>query len=75
MFNSISVFTAAELVGPGPTRPTLATSLLIQCNLDYLDLVYPDSQLSGLAGDQKIHYHACTEGTTSDFLWVWSQVE
>ena len=33
------------------------------------------SRLSGLAGDQKVHYHACTEGMASDLLWVWSQVE
>ena len=47
----------------------------LQCNLDYPDLVYPDPRLSGLAGDQKIHYHACAEGVANDLLWVWSQVE
>ena len=32
---------------------------LIQCNLDYPDLVYPELRLSGLAGDQKyITMHA-----------------
>ena len=31
---------------------------LLQCNLDYPDLVYPEPRLSGLAGDQKVHYHA-----------------
>ena len=47
----------------------------IQCNLDYPDLVYPDSRLSGLASDQILHYHACAEGVANDILWVWSQVE
>ena len=32
-------------------------------------------RLSGLAGDKKVHYHACAEGVASDLLWVWSQVE
>ena len=27
----------------------------VQCNLDYLDLVYPEPRLSGLARDQQIH--------------------
>ena len=47
----------------------------VQCNLDYLDLVYLDPQLPGLAGDQKIRYHACAEGVANDLLWVWSQVK
>ena len=47
----------------------------VQCNLDYPDLVYPDPRLSGLAGDQKVHHHACAEGVASDILWVWSQAE
>ena len=42
----------------------------IQCNLDY-----PDPRLSGLAGDQKMHYYACAEGVVSDLLWVWSHIE
>ena len=42
----------------------------VQCNLDYLDLVYLDPQLPGLAGDQKIRYHACAEGVANDLLWV-----
>ena len=29
------------------------------------------SQLSGLAGDQQIHYYACAEGVTDDLMWVW----
>ena len=49
--------------------------LKIQCNLDYPDLVYPDPRLSGLAGDQKMHYYACAEGVVSDLLWVWSHIE
>ena len=48
---------------------------IVQCNLDYPDLVYPEPRLSELAGDQKIHYHACVEGMANDLLWVWSQVE
>ena len=54
---------------------TVDHPILIQCNLDYPDLVYPDPRLSGLAGDQNIHYHACAEGVASDLLWVWSQIE
>ena len=55
---------------------TVMTQFLhVQCNLDYPDLVYPDPQLSGLAGDQKVHHHACAEGVANDLLWVWSQVE
>ena len=46
--------------------------IIIQCNLDYPDLVYPGPRL---AGDQKIHYHACAEGVANDHLCVWSQVE
>ena len=46
-------------------------NLIIQCNLDYLDLVYPEPRLSGLARDLKIHYHACAKGVTNDLLWVW----
>ena len=49
--------------------------LSVQCNLDYPNLIYPDPRLSRLAGDQKIHYHACAEGVASDLLWVWSQIE
>ena len=38
---------------------TLDHVKIIQCNLDYLDHVYPEpSWLSGQAGDQKIHHHA-----------------
>ena len=48
---------------------------VVQCNLDYLDLVYPDPWLSRLAGDQKMHYYACAEGVASDLLWVWSHIE
>ena len=33
------------------------------------------SQLSGLAGDQQIHYYACAEGVTDGLMWVWWQVE
>ena len=44
--------------------------MYVQCNLNYLDLVYPDPRLSGLAGDQKVHYHACTEGEANDLLWM-----
>ena len=40
----------------------LISTIIVQCNLDYPDLVYPDPRLSGLAGDQKIHYNACAEG-------------
>ena len=58
------------LQGIGLKLLTARLSHLVQCNLDY-----PDPRLSGLAGDQKIHYHACTEGVASDLLWVWSQVE
>ena len=47
----------------------------LQCNLNYPDLVYPDPQLSGLAGDQKMHYYTCAEGVASDLLWVWSHIE
>ena len=50
----------------------IPTALQVQCNLD---LVYPELQLSGLARDQKVHYHACAAGLANDFLWVWSQVE
>ena len=32
----------------------------VQCNLDY-----PEPQLPGLDGHQKIHYHACAEGMTN----------
>ena len=49
--------------------------IVLQCNLDYPDLVYPEPRLSGLVGDKKIHYHACTEGLANDLLWVWSQLE
>ena len=31
--------------------------------------------LSGLGGDQNIHYHACAEGMAGDLLLVWSQIE
>ena len=44
---------------------------LLQCNLDHLDLVYPELQLSRLAGDQQIHYYTCTEGVADSLLWVW----
>ena len=44
---------------------------IIQCNLDYPDLVYPEPRLSGLARDLKIDYHTCAEGVTDDLLWVW----
>ena len=47
----------------------------LQCNLDYLDLIYLEPRLSGLASDLKIHYHACAEGMTDDLLWVWLQIE
>ena len=57
------------------THASLRNQVHVQCNLDYPDLVYPDPRLSGLAGDQKVHYHACAEGVASDLLWVWSQVE
>ena len=43
----------------------------VQCNLDYPDLIYPEPQLSGLARDLKIHYHASTEGVIDDLWWVW----
>ena len=59
---------------PGITEKQRAGQV-VQCNLDYPDLVYPDPRLSGLAGDQILHYHACAEGVTNDILWVWSQVE
>ena len=38
---------------------------IIQCNLDYPDLIYPETRLSGLAGHQQIHYHAYAEGVTN----------
>ena len=47
----------------------------VQCNLDYPNLVYPDPRLFRQARDQKIHYHAYTEGVANDLLWVWLQVE
>ena len=37
-----------------------------QCNLYYPDLVYLEPQLSQLAGYQKVHYHAGTEGVAND---------
>ena len=40
--------------------------IAVQCNLDYPDFVYPDPQLSRLAGDQKVHYHACAEDVAND---------
>ena len=33
------------------------------------------SQLSGLAGDQQIHYYACAEVVTDGLMWMWWQVE
>ena len=48
----------------------LVSSYKLQCNLNYLDLVYPKPWLSRLAGHQKIHYHACAEGLANDLLWV-----
>ena len=44
----------------------------IQCNLNYPDLIYPEPRLSGLAGDQKIHYHACAEGMANDPVTGWT---
>ena len=44
--------------------------MYVQCNLDYPDLIYLDPRLSGLAEDQKVHYHACVEGEANDLLWV-----
>ena len=32
------------------------------CNLDYRVLIHPEPRLSGLAGDQKIHYYECADG-------------
>ena len=44
---------------------------IIQCNLaDYPDLVYLEPRLSRLAGDQKLHYHACAEGMANDLLYL-----
>ena len=48
--------------------------MVLQCNLDCPDLVYPEPRLSGLAEatrDQQIHYYACAEGIVDDVLWVW----
>ena len=48
---------------------------IIQCNLaDYPDLVYPEPRLSRLAGDQKLHYHACAEGMANDLLYLFMGV-
>ena len=38
----------------------------IQCNLDYQDFISLEPRLSRLAGDQQIHYYACTEGVAND---------
>ena len=49
--------------------------LVLQCNLDYPDLVYPEPRLSRLPGHQKIRYHTCAEGVANDLLWVWLHIE
>ena len=49
-----------DQVGTNWTIPcnfnALPMMLHVQCNLDCPDLVYLDPRLSGLAGDQKMHY-------------------
>ena len=64
-----------EIENSRATATNRLEHIKVQCDIDYLDLVYPDPRLSGLAGDQKVHYHVCAEGVASDLMWVWSQVE
>ena len=54
--------------GSIPGSPSPSIFHIIQCNLDYLDLIYQDPRLSGLAGNKKIHYHAHTEGVANDLF-------
>ena len=72
-FNIPSPFCMLALGKAG--RLLMCLQIMLQCNLDYPDLVYLDPRLSRLARDQKIHYHTCTEGMASVLLWVWSQIE
>ena len=53
---------------------TVLQLIIVQCNLDYLDLVYPEPRLSGLARDPQIHYYACAEGVAGDPWGVWRQL-
>ena len=48
---------------------------LLQCNLDYPDLIYPEPRLSRLAWDPQIHYYACTEGMADEILGGVATVE
>ena len=65
---SISLHSHIELMVCTKLSKRSATLIIRTSFIQTLDI-------SGLAGDQKIHYHACAEGVANDHLWVWSQVE